>query len=98
MEFNSNLEQAQKLKMQIDELQREYDACMEPVKAYAVEHPDEKIAGFGFKISATKQTETVSVDLKALEAAEPELYADLLKDYPKRTVRKAYARVSFDGR
>lgn len=80
MEFNSNLEQAQKLKMQIDEL------------------PREKIAGFGFKISATKQTETVSIDLKALEAAEPKLYADLLEDYPKRTIRKAYARVGFDGR
>ena len=31
--------------------------------------------------------------LKALEKAEPELYADLLKDYPKETVKKDSVRI-----
>lgn len=46
----------------------------------------------GFKndsitISRSKASESTSIDLKALEKAEPELYADLLKDYTKVTKR-----------
>lgn len=44
-------------------------------------------------ISLVKGSTTVSIDLKALEKAEPELYADLLKDYPKETVKKDSVRI-----
>lgn len=33
---------------------------------------------------------STSIDLKAIEKAEPELYEDLLADYPKVTTKKPY--------
>lgn len=44
-------------------------------------------------ISLVKGSTTISIDLKALEKKEPELYADLLKDYPKETVKKDSVRI-----
>lgn len=44
-------------------------------------------------ISLVKGSTTISIDLKALEKKEPELYADLLKDYPKETVKKDSIRI-----
>lgn len=44
-------------------------------------------------ISLVKGSTTTSVDLKELEKQEPELYADLLKDYPKETVKKDSVRI-----
>lgn len=39
-------------------------------------------------VSYSSPSTTTSVDLKALEEKEPDLYNDLLKDYPKVTTRK----------
>ena len=44
-------------------------------------------------ISTVKGSTTVNVDLKELEKKEPELYADLLKDYPKTTVKKDTVKI-----
>ena len=44
-------------------------------------------------ISLVKGSTTVSIDLKTLEKNEPQLYADLLKDYPKETVKKDSVRI-----
>lgn len=44
-------------------------------------------------ISLVKGSTTISLDLKALEKKEPELYADLLKDYPKETIKKDSVRI-----
>lgn len=44
-------------------------------------------------ISLVKGSTTISIDLKALEKKEPELYADLLKDYPKETIKKDSVRI-----
>ena len=44
-------------------------------------------------ISLVKGSTSVSIDLKALEKEEPDLYADLLKDYPKETVKKDSVRI-----
>lgn len=41
-------------------------------------------------ISHIEASTSTSIDLKALEKEEPELYKDLLKDYPKVTSKKAY--------
>ena len=46
-------------------------------------------------ISFSKPTSSTSIDLKALEKKEPELYEDLLKDYSKVTERKGSYRYSF---
>ena len=44
-------------------------------------------------ISLVKGSTSVSIDLKALEKKEPDLYADLLNDYPKETVKKDSVRI-----
>lgn len=44
-------------------------------------------------ISLVKGSTTISLDLNALEKKEPELYADLLKDYPKETIKKDSVRI-----
>ena len=46
-------------------------------------------------VSFTKPTTTISVDLKKLEEKEPELYEELLTDYPKTTTRKGSYRYTF---
>lgn len=47
-----------------------------------------------FSITKVSDSETKSIDLKDMEKKEPELYAELLKDYPKVTMRKGYIRIS----
>ncbi len=42
------------------------------------------------KITRVNGSTSTSIDLKALEKEEPELYAELLEDYPKVTNRKPY--------
>ena len=42
------------------------------------------------KIGRVEATESTTIDLDALKAREPELYEELLADYPKTTKRKAY--------
>ena len=44
-------------------------------------------------ISVVKGSTITSIDLKELEKQEPQLYADLLKDYPKETVKKDSVRI-----
>lgn len=38
-------------------------------------------------------SESKSIDLKALETKEHDLYEELLADYPKVTTKKAYIRI-----
>lgn len=47
-----------------------------------------------FSITKVAESESKSVDLKNMEKKEPELYAELLEDYPKITKRKAYIRIT----
>lgn len=47
-----------------------------------------------FSISKVEVSESKSIDLKSMEKKEPELYAELLEDYPKITKRKSYIRIS----
>jgi len=46
------------------------------------------------KISYVGESESVSIDTKALRAAEPETYPAIEMKYSKRTVRKPYIRFS----
>lgn len=45
------------------------------------------------KISRVEASESKSIDLKAVQKKEPELYTDLLKDYPKVSKRKESIRI-----
>lgn len=47
-----------------------------------------------FSITRVADSESKSIDLKDMEKKEPELYAELLEDYPKITKRKGYIRIS----
>lgn len=46
-------------------------------------------------ISYTKPSTSTSIDLSGLQKKEPELYDDLLNDYPKVTNRKGSYRYTF---
>lgn len=43
-------------------------------------------------ITYVDESESTSIDLKALEKREPTLHAELLEDYPKVTKKNAYVR------
>lgn len=45
-------------------------------------------------ITKVEASESVSVDLKALEKEESECYKGLIADYPKVTKKKAYVRIT----
>ena len=82
------------LKAQIKELERQQDevkaGILEAMEHYGVKSfKNEYIT-----ISYVPDSETESIDLKALQAQEPELYDELLNDYRKVTKRKGYVRFS----
>lgn len=84
----------------LSDLKKEQDRLAEIEKNFRTEL-QEVMDEFGivqFKndyvtISLVKGSTSVSIDLKALEKEEPQLYADLLKDYPKETVKKDSVRI-----
>ena len=65
------------------------DELLKLCEEYGVQSVDNQFV----KISYVKGSESVSVDLKKMENAEPDLYAELIEDYPKKTVRKPYMRI-----
>lgn len=82
------------LKQQIKELERQEEELKKGIQN-AMEHYGVK----SFKneyitISYVPESTSESIDLKALQANEPELYAELLEDYKKVTTRKGYVRFS----
>lgn len=48
-------------------------------------------------ITYVDESESTSIDLKALEKKEPECYNGLLNDYPKVTKKSAYVRFAIKG-
>ncbi len=84
----------------LSELKKEQDRLAD-LEKIARENLQKIMAEFGidqFKndyvtISTVKGSTSISIDLKALEKNEPQLYADLLKDYPKETVKKDSVRI-----
>lgn len=65
------------------------DELLKLCEEYGVESVDNEFV----KISYVKGSESVSVDLKQLQSKEPDLYSELLEDYPKKSVRKPYMRI-----
>ena len=86
--------QLAELKTQIKELERQQEdvkaGILEAMEHYGVtSFKNEYIT-----ISYVPDSETETIDLKALQAQEPDLYAELLNDYRKVTKRKGYVRFS----
>ena len=82
------------LKAQIKELERQQEdvkaGILEAMEHYGVtSFKNEYIT-----ITYVPDSETESIDLKALQAQEPDLYDELLNDYRKITKRKGYVRFS----
>ena len=80
------------LKQKIKELEKQEDEIKKGIQD-AMEHYGVK----SFKneyitISYVPESTSESIDLKALQANEPELYEELLADYKKVTTRKGYVR------
>lgn len=73
-------DEEKKLKKAIEDLFNEYD-----LKSFKNDY---------FSISRVSESESVSIDLKALEKKENKLYEELVNDYPKVSKRKAYIRIS----
>lgn len=59
-----------------------------------LEHGVKSIDNDFVKVTVTKASESVSVDLKKLQKKEPRLYGELVEDYPKVTKRAESVRVT----
>jgi len=46
------------------------------------------------KITRVEASESKTIDLNKLQEKEPDLYNELLEDYPKITKRKAYVKIT----
>lgn len=91
MELMRGIAQIAKSKKEIEAK----DAAMrDELLALCEEYGVEKIDNEYVRISRVAGSESVSIDLKKLQAEEGQLYDDLLADYPKKTVRKAYIRIT----
>lgn len=79
--------QKKKLELEDAKIREELVEAME-------KHDIKSIDNDFVKITRVAGSESVSIDLKKMEKKEPELYANLLEDYPKITVRKESVRIT----
>ncbi len=87
------LSEAVKQKKALEELEKQAKASLEKVMdEYGIKSMDNPFIKFT-RIAENPGKQTV--DLDKMQKEEPELYADLLKDYPKTTGKKK-AYVKFD--
>lgn len=82
------------LEKQVKKLQDRQKSLKEELEKAMDEYNIQSIDNEYVKITRIEASETVSIDLKELQKKEPELYDELLKDYPKVTKRKAYVRIT----
>lgn len=82
------------LKAQIKELERQQDDVKAGILKAMEHYGVTSFKNEFITISYVPDSETESIDLKALQAQEPDLYDELLNDYRKITKRKGYVRFS----
>ncbi|GEL67222.1 hypothetical protein [Marinilactibacillus psychrotolerans] len=80
-------QQLKQAKAKHDEMKGKLETAMEE---YGIKSIDNDY----LKITRVEASESTSVDLKAMQKAEPVEYAELLEDYPKVTKRKASIRIT----
>lgn len=97
MEKEYLLESMFALKKEMDKLQAEYDGFKKELveKMQEEELTSFSMAGLG-SVRCIAPTETKTVNLVALEEREPDLFNELMKDYPKVTKRAGYISVVWD--
>lgn len=87
MEVFKELSNVTKTKKELEEQEKKIKANLQKaMDAYDIKSIDNQY----IKITRVNGSTSTSIDLKALEKEEPELYAELLEDYPKVTNRKPY--------
>lgn len=82
------------LKQQIKELEAQQDKLKQGIQEAMEHYGVTSFKNEYITISYVPESKSESIDLKALQAHEPELYAELLEDYKKVTKRKGYVRFS----
>lgn len=82
------------LKLQIKELERQEDEMKKGIQDAMEHYGVTSFKNEYITISYVPESQTESIDLKALQVNEPELYEELLADYKKVTKRKGYVRFS----
>jgi ABC-type lipopolysaccharide export system ATPase subunit len=84
-----NLAEVTKQKKALEEQEKKTKAELEKLMdEYGIKSLDNQY----IKIIRVAGSSTTSIDLKKLEEKEPDLYEELLEDYPKTTTRKATVR------
>lgn len=82
------------LKQQIKELEKQQDELKKGIQEAMEHYGVQSFKNEYITISYVPESTSESIDLKALQTNEPELYAELLEDYKKVTTRKGYVRFS----
>ena len=92
-----NTERLKEIKMLKDKLEEEEKAIkeemVEELKKKGLERYKDEIA----EIMMIGATQSVSIDAKAIEKKDAELYVKLMHDYPKVVKRSGYLKVKFLG-
>ena len=91
--FNTKrLKEIKELKDKLEKEEKELKAEMfEEIKKLG---KDKYIDGFA-ELVIVKETQNVSIDAKAIEKNDAQLYVDLMSKYPKISKRQAYLKVKF---
>lgn len=81
------------LLLELKDLKSQQDLLKEKESEIKAKLESEFLTEEGYKseyvtVSYSKPSSTTSIDLKTLQEKEPDLYNDLLKDYPKVTNKK----------
>ena len=84
-----NLAEVTKQKKVLEDQEKKVKSQLETLMdEYGIKSLDNQF----IKITRVAGSTSTTIDLKKLETEEPELYNDLLVDYPKTTVKKASVR------
>lgn len=90
--YLAQMQQLQQLVSQKKELEKIEKNIKKELEQAMDEHNIKSIDNEFLKITRVEASESVSIDLATMKKKEPDLYDDLLEDYPKVTKRKAYVR------
>lgn len=85
----AELQRLAKAKKEMEAVEKEIKADLEKaMDEYGIKSIDNEY----LKITRIEASSSTSIDLATMKKKEPELYAELLEDYPKVTNRKPYVR------
>lgn len=90
LESFKKLSELKKVKKEIEAIEKDVKA---ELSAALDEYDIKSIKNEYVSISRVKETSKTEIDLEKLKDAEPDLYNELLADYPKVSSKKAYIRI-----